>query len=107
MIPHLPYAAVTNAGDAYQMRFPLHPETRSPERVSHLLGATLEAISKDLESGTPISDGDVLQALSMALASGARLVDAAPGASPRLMHELVDSAFAAALEGRCYRAGRA
>lgn len=107
MIPRLPYTAVTTARDAYEMRFPLHPETRSPERVSHLLGATLEAISKALESGTPTSDGDVFQALSMALAIRARLVDAAPGASLRLMHELVDSAFAAALEARCYRAGRA
>jgi hypothetical protein len=43
----------------------------------------------------------------MALAIRARLVDAAPGTSLRLMHELVDSAFAAALEARCYRAGRA
>ena len=108
MITRLPYTAVSSAGDAYEIRFPLHPETRSPERVSDLLSSALEAISKDVESGgTPISDGDVLQALSMALAIRARLVDAAPGASLRLMHELVDSAFAAALEARCYRAGRA
>ena len=107
MTARLPYTAVTSAGDAYEIRFPLHPETRSPERVSGLLSSALEAISKDVESGTPISDGDVLQALSMALAIRARLVDAAPGASLRLMHELVDSAFAAALEARCYRAGRA
>jgi hypothetical protein len=107
MNARLPYTAVTSAGDAYEIRFPLHPETRSPERVSELLSSALEAISKDMESGTPISDGDVLQALSMALAIRARLVDAAPGASLRLMHELVDSAFAAALDARCYRAGRA
>jgi hypothetical protein len=107
MITRLSYTAVSSAGDAYEIRFPLHPETRSPERVSDLLSSALEAISKDVESGTPISDGDVLQALSMALAIRARLVDAAPGTSLRLMHELVDSAFAAALEARCYRAGRA
>ncbi|MGE5153886.1 MAG: hypothetical protein ACM3ST_07710 [Bdellovibrio bacteriovorus] len=107
MIERLPYTAVTSSGNAYDIRFPLHPETRSPERVSHLISSTLEAISRDLESGSSISDGDVLQALSMALAIRARLVDASPGASLRLMHELVDSAFAAALEARCYRAGRA
>lgn len=107
MITRLPYTAITSAGDAYEVRFPLHPETRAPERISALLSSALEAISKDVESGTPVSDGDVLQALSMALAIRARLVDAAPGASLRLMYELVDSAFAAALEARCYRAGRA
>ncbi|MFZ0790312.1 MAG: hypothetical protein WAM94_11915 [Chromatiaceae bacterium] len=107
MITRLPYTAVTSAGDAYEIRFPLHPETRSPERVSKLLSSALEAINRDLEPGTPISDGDILQALSMALAIRARLVDAAPGVSLRLMHELVDSAFAAALEARGYRAGRA
>ena len=107
MITRLRYTAVSSAGDAYEIRFPLHPQTRSPEGVSGLLSSALEAISKDVESGTPVSDGDVLQALSMALAIRARLVDAPPGASLRLMHELVDSAFAAALEARCYRAGRA
>lgn len=107
MPARLSYTAVSSTGDAYEIRFPLHPETRSPERVSDLLTSTLKAISRDVETGTPTSDGDVLQALSMALAIRARLVDAAPGASVRLMHELVDSAFAAALEARCYRTGRA
>ena len=107
MTTRLPYTAVTSTGDAYEIRFPLHPETRAPERISDLLSSALAAISKDVELGTPISDGDVLQALSMALAIRARLVDATPGASLRLMHELVDSAFGAALEARCYRTGRA
>ena len=83
MTTRLPYTAVTSTGDAYEIRFPLHPETRSPERISDLLSSALAAISKEVESGTPISDGDVLQGISMALAIRARLVDATPGASLR------------------------
>ena len=107
MTTRFPYTAVTSGGDAYEIRFPLHPETGSPERVSDLLTAALEAVSKGVETGTPVSDGDVLQALSMALAIRARLLGVAPGAGLRLMHELIGSAYAAALEARQYRTGRA
>jgi len=43
----------------------------------------------------------------MALAIRARLLGVAPGAGLRLMHELIGSAYAAALEARQYRTGRA
>jgi hypothetical protein len=41
------------------------------------------------------------------MAIRARMVDAAPAASLRLMHELLDAAFAAALSAPSYAAARA
>jgi hypothetical protein len=106
-MPSLDYTAIAAGGDALDIRFPLHDETRSGDAVARMLSAVLEAVSQVVEADGDISDGDVLQALSMALAVRARLVHVAPSVSLRLMHELVDSAFAAALKADRYRAARA
>lgn len=111
-MPHLDYTAVTSSGRALDIRFPLHPETRSHAQVAELLTNTLDAINAPVEQGAAapdnaISDGDILQALAMALAVRARTIDAKPATCLRLMHELVDSAYAAALKADTYPAGRA
>jgi hypothetical protein len=103
----LRYTAVTSAGAAYEIQFPLHVKTRSEPAVAEMLGAVLEGISGMVETRGDVSDGDVLQSLAMAMAIRARMVDAAPAASLRLMHELLDGAFAAALSASSYPSGRA
>jgi hypothetical protein len=106
-MPSLDYTAVTTGGDAFDIRFPLHDETRSADAVARMLSAVLEALSREVETDGNTSDGDVLQALSMGLAVRARLVDVQPSVTLRLMHELVDNAFAATLKADRYRAARA
>jgi hypothetical protein len=103
----LNYTALTSAGEAFDIAFPLHPHTRSPDQVARLLTALLAAISAEVESGNAVSDGDVLQSLAMALAIRTRMVDAPPAASRALIDELLGKALAALAEARCYPAARA
>ena len=103
----LPYTAIAASGSALDIRFPLHRETRSEEAVAAMLSAVLEALSTSLAARQGVSDGDVLQSLAMAMAIRARMVDATPAVSLRLMHELVDEAFAAALDATSCPAARA
>jgi hypothetical protein len=103
----LGFTAVTSGGDAYDIAFPLHPETRSGQAVSDVVSAALEAISGTLEQHGDLSDGDILQGLAMTMAIRARLVDASPDTSRRLMHELVERAFDAARDAESYPAARA
>jgi hypothetical protein len=103
----LTYTALTAAGEAYDIQFPLHRETRSETAVSEMLSSVLAAISGNIEGSGRVSDGDVLQSLAMAMAIRARMVDAKPAVSLRLMHALVDEAFAAALSADSYPAARA
>jgi len=103
----LAYTAVTSSGLAYEIRFPLHQETRSQEAVADMMSAILETVSVKLADHATVSDGDVLQALAMTMAIRARLVDATPAVSLRLMHGLIDQAFAAALNADEFAAGRA
>jgi hypothetical protein len=106
-MPRLPYTALTSAGVGFDIQFPLHPDTRSAQAVADLLTAVLGAVSTRVESGPGVSDGDVLQALAMAMAVRARMVAVPPKTSLGLMHGLVDAAFAATLDANRYQAARA
>jgi hypothetical protein len=106
-VKRLPYTAITSGGRAFDIRFPLHSQTVSEAAVENMLTAVLDALSSSLRAEGPVSDGDVLQALAMATAIRARIVDASPSASLRLVHELVDEAFAATLDAATYHSGRA
>jgi hypothetical protein len=103
----LDYTTVTGSGEALDIQFPLHEETRSADDVAGMLSAVLEALSKQIEGGGETSDGDVLQALAMAMAVRARMVDVSPAVSLKLMNELVEGAFEATLKAESYRAARA
>jgi hypothetical protein len=103
----LPYTAVTSAGQAFDIQFPLHAETSSAQTVADLLTGVLGAVSARVEAGQGVSDGDVLQALAMAMAVRARMVAVPPKTSLSLMHGLLDAAFAATLNASRYQAARA
>ena len=82
-------------GDVFDVEFPLHPDTGSAVRVSGLLSALLETVERDIAVAGATSNGDVLQAMAMALAVRARIIHASPEASTRLARSLVDSALGA------------
>ena len=89
----LPYTAVTASGEYIQFSFPLHPLTESPEQVGELLTRVLDAIDRSINDDDGASDGDVLQALCMALAVRTRMVEALPGVVHRLAWELAATAL--------------
>ena len=88
---HLPYTVNTATGDRFDVEFPLHPDTGSAVRVSQLVSVLLETVERDLAVAGETSNGDVLQAMAMALAVRARIIHAPPAASGALARELVDS----------------
>lgn len=89
----LPYRAVTSSGTVIDVTFELHPETVSSGRVGELLSALLNALDAQVEGGRTAANGDVLQAVAMALALRAEMLPA-----PREMkEELVRDVVARAL----------
>ncbi|MDJ0918893.1 MAG: hypothetical protein QNJ05_14095 [Woeseiaceae bacterium] len=91
----LPYTAITASGATISFRFPLHPLTESEAQVADLLTRVLAAVDEVIGEQSPVSDGDVLQALAMALAIRTRMVETAPGSVHGLAKELVDSSLEA------------
>ncbi len=95
MTKSLAYTAKTASGVEIDFDFPLHPLTVSESDVANLLTEVLAALDRRITDSGTISDGDVLQALSMALAVRTRMVEAEPGSVHRLSAELADTALAA------------
>jgi hypothetical protein len=95
MPKHLPYRAVTASGNQFEFDFPLHVDTGSPVHVSNLLNALLGVLDHEIRQLGPVSNGDVLQALAMALTVRTRILPGDPGAVDALVRELVSSALAA------------
>lgn len=89
----LPYTAIMASGDPIRFLFPLHPLTEAPEQVGDLLTRVLGAIDRAIRDDDGASDGDVLQALCMALAVRTRMVEAAHGPVHRLARELAATAL--------------
>jgi len=107
MTSTLGFTAVTASGQAYEIDFPLHPQTRSAVGVSDLMTALLETISQTLAGRRDLSDGDVLQAFAMTLAIRARMLSATPESTTSLIEDLFGTAYAAARAAPSYVAGRA
>ena len=101
------YTALTSKGRAFDIEFPLHPQTRSPEAVSEMITGLLEALTSQVQARRDISDGDVLQALAMTLAVRARLVEAAPQSTLVLVQDLVETAHRAAHQADDHASARA
>lgn len=95
MAKTLPYEVNTATGATYHIDFPLHPETVSPVRVNQLLTAVLERLDREIRVLGETANGDVLQALAMALAVRASMIHAPRPLTDRLAQELVQTALAA------------
>lgn len=93
----LTITTLTSHGQAYDIDFPLHPNTRSADAVGALVTGQLVAISAAVANHKGLSDGDILQALAMTLAIRARMAGSTAESMQTMVHDLFDSAYAAAL----------
>ncbi len=88
----LPFTAKTDTGETFEIVFPLHESTESAVRVNQLLGDMLEAITREVRGDT-MANGDVLQAVAMALAIRARMIAADPAVTSQLARDLLENAL--------------
>jgi len=86
----LPYTARTTSGDIYEFDLPLHEETNDPVRVGQLLTVVLDSLDKEIKITGDISDGDLLQAMAMALAVRVKITNAPFHMIEDLARELLD-----------------
>lgn len=105
----LPFRAVTATGDVWEIAFPLHAETGAPLRVAQLLSGVLGQIDRDLKLFGEVGNGDVLQALAMALAVRAGTIEAPKRTTDALARDLLAAALGAMDEAtrRAPASGRA
>jgi hypothetical protein len=103
----LGFTAVSSAGAALAIEFPLHPDTRSADQVAELLSGVLAALSEVIERDGDVSDGDVLQALAMAAAIRSRRVAVPVTVTRQLLDQLLDDSLDAVGAATPTRAGRA
>jgi len=97
----LPYAVTTDTGDTFNIEFPLSAHTEDSVRVHQLLTTLMNALASDLKVLGETSNGDILQAVSMALAIRARMVHAPEPTMRGIVGDLTNTALQA-----CYDADR-
>jgi hypothetical protein len=95
----LPYRVRTATGERFDIAFPLHSETVSPSRVAQMLSAVLNALDSEVRLDPATSNGDMLQAVAMALAVRALMIDTPHDVTERLSANLVRMALAATRSG--------
>ena len=100
----LPYQAQTASGDTIDIEFPLHNDTESPVKVSQLLTAVLETIDKEVTVTGPLANGDVLQALAMAVAIRSWMIYAPSEVTSELTRTLTTYALEATSRAEINRA---
>ena len=92
----LPYRATTGTGDVFEIDFPLDPGTGNAVRLHQLLSDLLLSVDRGLSLGEPVSNGDVLQAMAMAMAVRARMIHAPAETRRHLALQLLARALDAA-----------
>ncbi|MCH2098542.1 MAG: hypothetical protein MK142_09165 [Pseudomonadales bacterium] len=93
MARHMPYRATTSSGNQFEFDFELHPETVQPVHVSNLLTAVLEALDREISILGRVGNGDVLQALAMALAVRTRMLAGGNEDVDAMVRELLATAL--------------
>ena len=94
MARRMPYRATTSTGNQFEFDFELHPETVEPVHVSNLLTALLGALDREIGILGRVGNGDVLQALAMALAVRTRMLAGGSATVDALVTELLATALA-------------
>ena len=89
----LAFTATTATGEVLEFQLPLHPHTSSVDHVGTLIEEILDRVSELVEGPQHISDGDVLQALTLALAVRLRVAGIGSDAAHRLVEELANLAL--------------
>ena len=93
MAKYIPYKATTSSGNEFEFQFRLHPKTESSVDVSNLLTCVLTAVGRELAVLGKVSNGDVLQALAMAIAARAAVIEGKPEVVRQLVIDLVQTAM--------------
>ena len=86
----LAFTATTARGDVIEFRLPLHPHTSSRDHVGQLLERVLDRVSEVVEGPDDMSDGDVLQSLSLAMAVRLRVAGLSPEAARKRVADQSD-----------------
>lgn len=95
MVTRLPFTATTASGERFQISFPLHAHTDSPVRVSQILAAVLKAIDREVTVSPGTANGDILQAVAMALAIRAAMIEAPKAMTDGLARDVVNTSLSA------------
>jgi len=91
----LPFTATTETGDKFEISFPLHIETGDAVKVHNLVSSVLRAIESDIKLQDGMDNGDVLQAVAMALAVRSRMIHAPTSVTSKITLDLVTNALEA------------
>ncbi len=89
------YRATTRTGDVFEVEFPLHAATEDAIAISQLISEILQVIDQTIAARGPASNGDVLQAVAMAMAIRARMIHAPTSVTSGLAMELLSTALTA------------
>ena len=94
----MPFRATTATGNQFDFDFPLHPDTVDPVQVSNLLSAVLDGVDREIRLLGKVGNGDVLQAMAMALAVRTRMLGSSSEQLDGLVKGLLETALAASAE---------
>jgi hypothetical protein len=89
----LPFEYTSPAGEHFDLNFRLHSDCVSAMRVSQLLNRLLETLDQEIGVLGDTANGDVLQALAMALAVRVGMIHADRTVTHRLCDELLREAL--------------
>ncbi len=103
---YLPFTAVQTGG-AREINFPLHENDVNVGHVGAMLESLLDSISREIRVRRNVSDGDVLQAMCMALAIRMHMVEAAPDTVRAMVAATLERADEAVAESVVQVAGSA
>ena len=103
----LQFVALTSGGRAFDIEFPLHPQTQSASAVSDLVTRLLAVISEHAKDRADVSDGDILQALAMTSAIRGRMLEGDQADIAELNRILNEQAWQAVSAANSYAAARA
>lgn len=95
---HLPYRATTATGAVLDINFPLHADTASAVTVGQLLDSLLRTLSREISVLPNVANGDILQALAMALAVRTGIIHAPLSLTAGETRKLLDRALDAMAE---------
>ena len=83
------------SGDIIDVRFNLHDQTVNPVHVNNLITAILKSIDNEISLMGEVSNGDVLQAITMVLAIRAHIIHAPVETTSVLAKTLLNEALMA------------
>lgn len=103
----LAFSLKTADGKERTIEFPLHPETGDPAAVGDMLEALLETLSEYVTADTPVSNGDVVQALAMVTSIRLGMLPVPMESARALFDSLLEEASAAEQQWHAGAGGRA